>query len=152
MAMHDIVDYTNKLNSTFTKDVNIAPIEATTTSTHAYSVGDKFMLNGTLYRTTVNIAIGDTIVPGAEGASGVNATATTVVDEMGGGSAGHTIENSAGTDMTARSNLQFVNSTVTDDSTNDRTIVAPNNITTTTTDPGEGSSLATNCLLFVIEE
>lgn len=40
-----------------------------------------------------------------------------------GGSGGHTIEDSTGADMTARANLQFVGATVTDDSTNDRTVV-----------------------------
>lgn len=45
-------------------------------------------------------------------------------DESGGGSAGHTIENSTGTDMTARANLQFKGvAVVSDDSTNDRTVV-----------------------------
>lgn len=68
------------------------------------------------------------------------------------GTAGHTIENSSGTGMTQRGNLQFTNCSVTDDSANNKTVVTPSNIQTTTTDPGEGSALATNCLLFVIEE
>ena len=38
-------------------------------------------------------------------------------------SSGHTIQNPSGTDMTYRENLQFLNAEVTDDSTNDRTIV-----------------------------
>ena len=46
------------------------------------------------------------------------------VDVQDGGNAGHTIEDSTGEDMTARANLQFVGATVTDDSTNDRTVVA----------------------------
>ena len=37
---------------------------------------------------------------------------------------GHTIEDSAGTDLAQRANLQFTGATVTDDSANDRTIVA----------------------------
>lgn len=42
----------------------------------------------------------------------------------GGGTGGHVIEDSTGTDMTARANLQFTGvATVSDDSTNDRTIV-----------------------------
>jgi len=69
-----------------------------------------------------------------------------------GGGGGHTIVDNSGNEMTQRSKLQFQNSTVTDDSTNGKTVVKPNNIQTTTTDPGEGSTLATNCLLFVIEE
>ena len=38
-------------------------------------------------------------------------------------STGHIIENSAGTDLAERANLQFIGATVTDDSANDRTIV-----------------------------
>lgn len=41
--------------------------------------------------------------------------------DIGGSGSGHTIEKSDGTDMTQRANLQFVDATVTDDSTNDRT-------------------------------
>lgn len=37
------------------------------------------------------------------------------------GGSGHTIEKSDGTDMTQRANLQFVDATITDDSTNNRT-------------------------------
>ena len=44
-------------------------------------------------------------------------------NESGGGSGGHTVENPSGTDMTQRTNLQFVDAGVTDDSTNDRTKV-----------------------------
>ena len=40
-----------------------------------------------------------------------------------GGSGGHTIKNPAGTAMTQRSNLQFVDLTISDDSTNDATKV-----------------------------
>lgn len=74
------------------------------------------------------------------------------IHSAGGSSGGHKILNSSGTEMTQRSKLQFANSTVTDDSTNDKTIVMPNNILTTTVDPGEGSPLATNNLLIVVEE
>ena len=35
----------------------------------------------------------------------------------------HTIENSAGTDMTQRDKLQIIGGTMTDDSTNDKTVV-----------------------------
>ena len=40
-----------------------------------------------------------------------------------GGSGGHTIENESGQNMPARTGLQFIGATVTDDSTNDRTVV-----------------------------
>ena len=45
-------------------------VEATTTSAHAYAVGDHFIYNNTLYAVTAAIAVGDTITPGT------NCTAT----------------------------------------------------------------------------
>ena len=46
------------------------------------------------------------------------------IDELAsGGSGGHTIENPSGTDMTQRTNLQFVDAHLTDDNVNDRTEV-----------------------------
>lgn len=160
---------------------DFAQVESSSTSAHAYSVGDYLMLNDQLYKVTQAIAIGDTIT------SGTNVTATSVTDELGGGGGasslddlsdvtistpssgqvlkydgskwenaadntpGHTVENSSGTGMTQRANLQFANCSVTDDSVNNRTVVMPSNILTTTVDPGEGSALAENCFLFVVE-
>ena len=51
-------------------------VEATTTSAHAYAVGDHFIYNNTLYAVTAAIAVGDTITPGT------NCAATTVMDEL----------------------------------------------------------------------
>ena len=51
-------------------------VEATTTSAHAYAVGDYFIYNNTLYAVTAAIAVGDTITPGT------NCTATTVMAEL----------------------------------------------------------------------
>ena len=51
-------------------------VEATTTSAHAYAVGDHFIYNNTLYAVTAAIAVGDTITPGT------NCTETTVMDEL----------------------------------------------------------------------
>ena len=48
---------------------------------------------------------------------------TAWVNQGGGGSGGHTIEDADGTAMTQRAGLQFVGATVTDDSVNDRTVV-----------------------------
>ena len=47
----------------------------------------------------------------------------TWVNQGGGGSGGHTIEDADGTAMTQRAGLQFVGATVTDDSVDDRTVV-----------------------------
>ena len=51
-------------------------VETTTTSAHAYAVGDYFIYNNTLYAVTAAIAVGDTITPGT------NCAATTVMDEL----------------------------------------------------------------------
>lgn len=39
------------------------------------------------------------------------------------GGSGHTIQNSSGTNMTSRDTLQFLGATVSDDSTNEKTVV-----------------------------
>lgn len=52
--------------------------ESTDTSAHAYSIGEHFIYNNTLYRATAAIAIGDTITPGT------NCTAVTVAGELEG--------------------------------------------------------------------
>ena len=56
---------------------DIAPIEATTTSTAAHAVGEMFWLNGTLYKATSAIAVGGTITVGT------NCEAVVVGDELG---------------------------------------------------------------------
>lgn len=55
------------------EDMITANEEASATSTTAYSVGDYFRYNDVLYKCTVNIGIGDTIVPNT------NCTATNVM-------------------------------------------------------------------------
>ena len=53
------------------------------------------------------------------------------------GSGGHTIQNSSGTDMTARTNLQFTGTSVSDDAVNDRTVVAvPTDVSAFNNDAG----------------
>ncbi len=59
------------------------------------------------------------------------------------GSSGHTILNSSGTAMAKRSKLKFMNSTVTDDSANDTTIITPSGITGNYL-PLSGGTLTTN--------
>lgn len=54
----------------------IAVTESTTTATRAYSIGDYFILESTLYRVTVDISSGGTIVPET------NCVTTTVMDEI----------------------------------------------------------------------
>lgn len=58
------------------EDMITANEEASATSTTAYSVGDYFRYNDVLYKCTVNIGIGDTIVPNT------NCTATNVMTEL----------------------------------------------------------------------
>ena len=54
----------------------------------------------------------------------IDGTTTDVYAPTSGGSSGHTILNDSGTAMTDRSNLQFNELSVTDDSVNDKTIVS----------------------------
>lgn len=54
----------------------IAPTEKTTTASRAYSIGDYFILNNTLYKVVSGIASGGTITPGT------NCTATTIMAEI----------------------------------------------------------------------
>lgn len=54
----------------------------------------------------------------------IDGTTTDVYAPTSGGSSGHTILNDSGTAMTDRSNLQFDDLSVTDDSVNDKTIVS----------------------------
>lgn len=76
------------------------------------------------------IVIGETLVYDAQGTvgnitakNGTNVTVTTMT------CAGHTIQDDTGTDMTAEPNLQFVNTKVTDDSTNGVTKVEVEKLT-----------------------
>lgn len=56
----------------------VAPHEASSTASKAYSVGDAFIYAGKLYKVTVDIAIGGTITPDT------NCTQTTLVELMKG--------------------------------------------------------------------
>lgn len=60
---------------------DIADVEATTTATRAYSVGDYVVCRGQLYKATASIAIGDTIE------EGVNVESVTITDELKSGGA-----------------------------------------------------------------
>lgn len=55
---------------------NLAPIEATTTASRSYLVGDYLMLQGEFYKVISAIAIGDTLTVGT------NIQATSVGDEV----------------------------------------------------------------------
>ena len=74
---HDVyVDDSTRLDAKLTSlgnSASIAPTEASSTAASAHAVGEYFFLNGTLYETTVAIAVGDTIA-----SSGVNANCKTV--------------------------------------------------------------------------
>jgi len=58
------------------KQSSIAYIEASSTASRSYAVGDYLTYNGILYRVTTAISSGGTITPGT------NVTATTVSDEI----------------------------------------------------------------------
>lgn len=68
---NDITDLRND-----SEDIITAYNEADATSDHAYAVGDYFIYNNVLYRCTVAIAVGDTIVPNT------NCFATNVTTEI----------------------------------------------------------------------
>ena len=74
IASGDITD--GQGNSLKGTNSNLAPIEATTTASQAYAVGDYFVYSGQLYKVTTAIASGGTIVPTG---SGANVVATTVI-------------------------------------------------------------------------
>lgn len=57
----------------------VADIEPTTTAIAAHAIGDLFILDGKLYKTTSAIAIGDTIITSG---SGANCEETTITDEI----------------------------------------------------------------------
>jgi len=96
-------------------------------STEDYTTADKTKLAGlsNYDDTAISGRVSDIeeVVPSSASTSNMLAT---MADVGGGGTGGHTIEDSSGVDMTARANLQFVGATVTDDSTNDRTVVTVN--------------------------
>lgn len=102
MAMHSIVDYTQKLADTFAKQGIIATVESTTTASKAYDADDYLMYDETLYKVTTAIAIGGTIVTTGAGA---NVEATDVTTEIGavstvpaGGTTNQSLMKNSGTD------------------------------------------------------
>ena len=97
---------------------DLATVESTATASKAYAVKNYLVYNGQLYKVTSAIASGGTITPGT------NVTAVKITDEMGAG--GHTILNPSGTAVAQREKLQFIGATVTDDETNNKTVVTGN--------------------------
>ena len=86
-------------------------------STSSYAVGDYCIYESVLYK-----CIGTTTGT----FDSTKWTSVVVTDEMGqggGGTGGHTIIDENGNSMTARAGLQFVGANVSDDSTNNKTIV-----------------------------
>ena len=109
-------------------------------STEDYTTAEKTKLQGlSNYDDTViqgKVSDIEDVIPSNASTSNKLATISDIS-----GSSGHTIENASGTEMTARSNLQFVGATVSDDSTNDRTVVTVPTITTDST-PTQSSTNA----------
>lgn len=125
----------------------IAPAEVTSIATRAYSVGDQFVYNGVLYKATSPISIGSTIVPGTnctiadnlvyqigEKQNIVLASTMTIggqtitevepaLHALNNKNSGHIIYDEDGVSYPERGKLKFVNCEITDDSTNDMTII-----------------------------
>jgi hypothetical protein len=63
-AIDEIVSLITTLSNEKLNESVIAPVEASTTASQAYSVGDQFIYNGILYEATASIASGGTITIG----------------------------------------------------------------------------------------
>lgn len=113
---------------------NMATVEDSSTASKAYSVGEFLIFDGKLCKVTTAISQGGTIT------LNTNVVKTTITDELGGG--GHVIKNSSGTDMTQRDALQFNGASITDDSTNNKTIVTIEALGTKLTSTVSGNTLA----------
>ena len=74
--MHTITQYTQALAGSFLKQKATAPVEDSTTSAHAYTVGKHLIYNEVLYKVTAPIAIGDALVVNT------NISATNVITEV----------------------------------------------------------------------
>ena len=115
-------DYTTTADLTTLLSGKVDKVNGKQLSTEDYTSVEKTKLAGlSNYDDTAlsgRVSDIEDVVPSTATTSNKLATMADV-----GGTSGHTIEDSTGVDMTARTNLQFVGATVTDDSTNDRTVV-----------------------------
>ena len=64
LVSNDVNDSIVEVNNKKTNNSNLAPIEATTTASRSYLVGDYLMLQGEFYKVISVIAIGDTLTVG----------------------------------------------------------------------------------------
>lgn len=76
LVSNNVNDSIVEVNDKKTNNSNLAPIEATTTASRSYLVGDYLMLQGEFYKVISAIAIGDTLTVGT------NIQATSVGDEI----------------------------------------------------------------------
>lgn len=119
---YDLKDETARLGKL--DNSNVSTVQTTLTASKAFAINDPFMYEGQLYKADSAIAQGGTIVINGTGQNASPTTIEALINlHSGGGSGGHTILNSDGSAMNQRSKLQFNGATVTDDSTNDKTIV-----------------------------
>ena len=118
-----LADYTNTADLTTLLAGKVDKVTGKGLSTNDYTTEEKTKLAGlSNYDDTAlsgRVSDIEDVVPSTATTSNKLATMADI-----GGTNGHTIEDSTGVDMTTRANLQFVGATVTDDSTNDRTVVA----------------------------
>lgn len=120
-AVDDINDIEDNVDSISDSIGNaVETIGQAAISTHAE---DTFFYatDSKIYKAIVDIAIDDILVVGT------NCAETDIVSNLGGsggsGSSGHVICDGTGTAYPQRSKLQIINATITDDSTNDATVV-----------------------------
>lgn len=76
LVSNNVNDSIVEVNDKKTNNSNLAPIEATTTASRSYLVGDYLMLQGEFYKVISAIAIGDTLTVGT------NIQSTSVGDEI----------------------------------------------------------------------
>jgi len=134
-----LADYTTTADLTTLLSGKVDKVNGKQLSTEDYTSAEKTKLAGlSNYDDTAlsgRVSDIEDVVPSTATTSNKLATMADVVS----GAGGHIIEDSTGVDMTTRTNLQFVGASVTDDSTNDRTVVTVN-----TSDKADKVASATN--------
>lgn len=117
-----VEDYVDSITDTKTDISAIATEENGATASKAYTTGQHFYKDGKFCTAIANIASNAAFTLNTNYVEGTIAQAIEAINVSG----GHTIVNSSGSSMTARSKLKFANATVTDDPANDQTVITTN--------------------------